>query len=541
MSFLSKPISAVRGEWEVLIGVARSGSVREVVRWCLPALVLGALVRVVLTIHFPYGYFQGDSADFLVTAERLMKHHRWMIHGKKAFLTPILFTIPFLLHVPALIVIPAAQHLAGLAATVMAGALVRFWFRLWRVFIVPVTVIYTLNPALLWYEHALLAECHYLFCTTGLALAGTLLVRRATMRRFVWLIVALFFTAGSRPEGKLFVLFGLGVTALVYWGNWRVWAWRMGVLLACCAGIWMCSRSTQAGLLLYATVLPLAPDVSKVAPGIEPFIAPLRNAGIAQGATVRTKLNSIEKRANNAIRAYLKSIGQGRDQVRVNGLAQKLAVEAVQQKPGVLPIIATNKFLMTFKPNPDGAYIGTSGGYTAEWVIGKQTGALVGRKNMKPILQGLTGRDLKDNEEVAAFLREKYEPYAPEARPFQHDWDWFGLLQGTWNRITIGCQWNAHWEGQRRIPGWPLFWLVAAAGMAASLISRDGMWRFHVPWVGSLMAVWFIVMLTGIVLARYRFVFEPFGIFYVFLLLDFLWSGVAGLANVRRNPRTVNL
>ena len=132
MSFLSKPIGAARREWDVFLETLRSPGFRELIRWCLPALILGGIARLLLTVHFPYGIFQADTPDFLVTAERLLRHHTLVIHGKKAFLAPILFTIPFLLHIPALIVIPIAQHMAGLVATVLAGGLVRCLFRFWR-------------------------------------------------------------------------------------------------------------------------------------------------------------------------------------------------------------------------------------------------------------------------------------------------------------------------------------------------------------------------------------------------------------------------
>ena len=516
MSFLSKAGGALRAEWDVYARIARSGAFRELVRWCLPALALGALARAALTIHFPYGYFQADTPDFLVTAERLLRHHALVIHGKKAFLAPILFTIPFVLHVPALIVIPVAQHLAGLAATVMAGALVRCWFRLWRIFIVPVTVVYTLNPALLWYEHALLAECHYLFCTTGLALAGTLLVRRATMRRFVWLIVALFFTAGSRPEGKLFVLFGLGVTALVYWGNWRLWAWRMGVMLACCAGIWMCSRSTQAGVLLYSTVAPLAPETSRVAPGFRP-VQP------ANAAVQRTKYNAVERHTYNVIRDYLKSTGKKGDEAHVGALAQKLAVEALCHRPLMAPVIAADKFLTACRESTVVSHE-TSGGFTPSWLYDKQSMALLRRKYMKTLMKGLAGRELNGKAAVDAFLHAKYSPLAP---------DWFSPMQEAWSRVTLGAQVDSRGTDKRFVPGWPLFCLLAGAGMLVALIPRDRMWRLHLPWVATLMGVWFIVMLTGVIQPRYRFVFEPFWMLYIFLMLDFACAALKR----RREPR----
>jgi hypothetical protein len=521
MSLLSKPIRAIRLEWAAFAGTLRSPAFRELIFWCLPALVLGAIARLLLNIHFPYGYFQDDTPDFLVTAERLLKHHALVIHGKKAFLAPICFTIPFLLHIPALVVIPIVQHLAGLVATVAAGALVRCWYRLWRLMIVPLTILYTLNPALLWYEQALLAECHYLFCVTATALAGTLLVRRPTLRRFVWLIVALFFTAGSRPEGKLFVVFGLGVVALAYLGGaWKLWARRMGVMLACCAGIWMCTRSTQAGLLLYSTVLPLAPEVSSVAPGMP-------RAGTGGVSIVRTKFNSVEKRANDAIKSYLKSVGKKSDDAHVGALAQKLAIEAICQKPQLVPAIAADKFLLTCRPDPNGAYMDTSGGFTPFWIYDKQTKALTRRKFMKPLMKGLTGRDLASDADIQAFLHSAYKPLDP---------DWFAALQQTWSRLTLGFQWDSHGADKRFVPGWPAFCLLAAAGMLVSLIPRDRLWRFHLPWLAALLGVWFAVMLTGIVLPRYRFVFEPFWIFYIFLLADFLWTAVAAVA-LRKNPR----
>ncbi|HEX4083995.1 MAG TPA: hypothetical protein VHY22_03720 [Chthoniobacteraceae bacterium] len=517
-ALLSKPIDGVRREWAVLLETARSAEFRELLRWCAPALALGLIARAWLTIHFPYGYFQADTPDFLLTAERLLRHHAMVIHGKKSFLAPICFTIPFLLHIPALIVIPMVQHIAGLAATLAAGALVRLWFRCWRWFVIPVTLLYTLNPALLWYEHALLAESHYLFAVTAVALAGTLLVRRPTLRRFVWLIVALFFTAGSRPEGKLFVVFGLGVTALVYAGEWKLWARRMAVMLVCCAGIWMSSRSTQAGLLLYSTVVRWAPQSSSVAPGVEQFVNPIRNADVS---IARTKFNSIEEKCDKALHDYLKSAGRNADEGHVSSLAGKLAMEVIRRRIFILPGIAADKFLLTCRENPDGSFDATSGGFSPEWIYEKQQAAMVRRKFMKTLMKGLTGRPMDNsNADVSAFLHAEYQPLSP---------DWFTPLQAAWNRLTLGYQWHSHGSDKRFVPGWPACYFLCAAGMLASLIPRDRLWRFHWPWLATLLGVWFAVMLTGVVNSRYRFVFEPFCIFYVFLLLDYIAGAFGGL------------
>jgi hypothetical protein len=141
-------------------------------------------------------------------------------------------------------------------------------------------------------------------------------------------------------------------------------------------------------------------------------------------------------------------------------------------------------------------------------------------------MKGLVGRDLGSDAEIRAFLHAEYTPLEP---------DWFTALQKAWSEATLGLQWGSHGADKRFIPGWPAFCLLAAAGMLVSLVPRDRLWRFHLPWLAALMGVWFLVMLTGVVQPRYRFVFEPFWIFYIFLLPDFLSSGAAALA--RRSGR----
>lgn len=489
----------------------RDPAFHELLCWCLPALLIGGALRLALAIHFPYGYVQGDTMDFLLTTERLLIHHALVLHSKKAFLSPILYTLPFLLHIPALLIIPLAQHFLGLVLTLLTGGLTRWWFRHWRWFIVPATVLTTINPALLWMEHAVLAECHYLFCTTALAAVGTVFALRPTPRKFVWLIVVLLLTGGSRPEGKLFIAFGLMLVALVYWGNWREWTKRVAIMLVASALIWMSSRNNQAGVLIYATVLPLAPEISKVAPDFSPWINPLREKYVAQGATVRTKLTTAEKAVSDVADKYLRTTGRGNS--HLNAFCQKLAVEAALHKPWLLPAIAAHKFLMSCR----GA---VSGGYTEEWVHKKQLVALIHRPWVFEIIHGLTGRELRTKEEAAAFIQENYAPLNP---------DWFAPLQNGWSKFTLAFHGKSRHVGDEKIPRLSYLFTAAVLGMLVSLVRPGPLWRFHVPWLLTLGGVWFVVMLTGVVNARYRFVFEPFAILYALLCLDYLWIGMETL------------
>jgi len=223
----------------------------------------------------------------------------------------------------------------------------------------------------------------------------------------------------------------------------------------------------------------------------------------------------VERQANEALKKYLKSLGNPSADRNINALAQKLALEAIRQRPLALPGIAADKFLLTCRPASDGTYMDTSGGFTPYWIYNKQRDALERRKFMIELMPGLTGRALDDDTAIDAFLHQEYEPLSP---------DWFAPLQQAWSKLTLGFQWASHGADKRFIPGWPAFYLVAATGMLLSLIPRDRLWRFHLPWVGTLLGVWFAVMLTGIVLPRYRFVFEPFFLFYAVLILDFVCS-----------------
>ena len=112
--------------------------------------------------------------------------------------------------------------------------------------------------------------------------------------------------------------------------------------------------------------------------------------------------------------------------------------------------------------------------------------------------------------------------------------DWFSPLQRAWSLPDAGAAMGFARGGQAvhaRLAG--LLPGGEGAGMLAALFPRDRLWRFHLPWIAAFFGVWFAVMLTGVVNPRYRFVFEPFCLFYAGLLLDFLWSGAARLVNLR--------
>jgi hypothetical protein len=487
-------------------------SLRELLLWCLPALMCGGLARGLLLAHFPYGYVHPDSPDFLVTADRFLFHHRFVLHGKKAFLAPILFLLPMLVKIPCLLIIPWAQHLFGLIYTVMVGAIVRCWTVFWRWWIVPATMLATLNPAVLYYEHALIAESQYLWCVTALVLAGSAYALEQTRGRFILLLLALLLTAGSRPEGKLYVLFCLLLVPMLHWGQWRKLAIFGVITLAFSILTWMSTRNTQAGVLLYATLLPLAPETPKSAPDFGPVIAPLRNERLARGALAMPDFVREEKSITGVLYPYLESKGISTN--TAGAFCQRLAVEAALHRPLLLPLVALDKFLL-------GTTFPTNEGFGIHWLQDIQIDSCTFKPWMLELMPLMTGRPISTKDDLVDYVKKEFPPIQP---------DWFSGLQRAWLLGTTGARIPLR-GALAGVPGVPLFYLLGAAGMVAGLIRPGAMRKVHIAWIITLGFTALVVMLTGVVNPRYRFVFEPFALLYVFVLVD----GILALA-MRRAP-----
>lgn len=501
----------------------RSPGLRELLWYCAPALFLGVALRALLTWQMPYGYMQFDSADFLATAVSFLTKGSLSIHSKRTFLVPILYTLPFVLRLPALIVIPIAQHLLGIAVILMSGALIRLWLAPWRWVIIPVTIILAANPVILWFEHALMSESVYLFCVFALALAGTLFTRQATSRQFAFVLVALFFTAAARPEGRLFFGFGFALVLAVQWGNWKT-CWRRMAWLAGVALVTMLlTRTHQAGQLLYATVLPLAPDESKVDPEFGRLVRPLRDEVRRFRGGVPKKLQSLEQELADLSLDYLKAKGVRNPDG--NALCQRMAIEACLNQPRALPGLALSKFLVASK-GP------TSIGYDEPRLHEKLDVGFNRKDQLIVLSRGLIGWQLNDESAVSSFIREHYHPLA-----------WYSFLDSSWQRLTMPQARRAGVSVSSPLPELTLFFKLALAGMLITLLTIGPFQKFHVPWILSLALLWFAVALTGVDNPRYRYVFEPFCLIYIAVGAALLWMNALRLFEIltRNAQRTARL
>ena len=133
-------------------------TLRDALWWALPALLLGAVLRLLFLSYLPYAYWGSDSRSYFSFAYTLLEKGYISLDDKRRFIYPLLMTPIAALPGAPLRWVAWLQHGLGLATLVPLAYIVRKSFVGWRWWVVPITVLYTGMPVLLWYEHELLGE-----------------------------------------------------------------------------------------------------------------------------------------------------------------------------------------------------------------------------------------------------------------------------------------------------------------------------------------------------------------------------------------------
>ncbi len=523
--------------------------VHEFLWFCVPGVTIALFLRGWLMTAMPYGYYHPDTHDFLTTVFFLKAHHHWEVHGKTTFLTPLLYALAFVPKVPALFLIPLAQHARGLLLVLMTGALARLWFVRWRWWIVPVTALAAMQPAMLFWEHALMSESGFVFCAVGLALAGTIFAHWPNRTSYGVLLASMGCVAAARPEGNLWQTAGILLVLLVYAGRWRQeWVKIAGVAVVA-LGMFSITKTSHSGLLLYASLVHLTPDHPRTVPGFDPYILPLRDQMIAKRSQkVSDDVVRTSKKINAALTAYLKDhphapLGLAHDKKpserertarptdddpetelrygnNTSNLCRRLAIESALAHPAALPGYAWRKFRAPI--NQD------SGGVFEDYAFHeKQAFSLAGKPVVSKVLgPGLIGAPLDTPDQARAFVEQHYDLTRV---------GWFNILERTWQHAVDHFHLpDGNYSADYQLPGLPVYHLLGVLGAVVALFRPGVARRFHQGFVPVMFGAWFAVMLTAAVIPRHRFVWEPFWLLYGFFFFD----GVVALvfALTRRPP-----
>ncbi len=241
--------------------VTRPGPVRDALRWAVPALIAGLIVRAMFLSFSPYAFWAADSQSYLMLPYRLFHGGEWVFREKRRWLYPILLIPAYGLPGSPLKWLAVWQHAFGLAAVLPLAYVVRRWFVAWKLWVVPITVLYVLCPMLLGYEHVVLAE----FLLPALViwtLAGwTLWIKRAEEGRchlsaWWWMWVPLLLLILSKPQSRFFwpgLLIGLLFAS--FWKKLTKWQWAsLALILAITLTV---GKSSQGVRLAYSTLFSL--------------------------------------------------------------------------------------------------------------------------------------------------------------------------------------------------------------------------------------------------------------------------------------------
>jgi hypothetical protein len=233
---------------------------RDVLLWSVPALLVGAFLRVVLIHTSPYAFWGADSRSFLGFTNGVLTDFYFSINEKRRYLYP-LFLFPIsLLPGGTLRWLAWIQAALGLASILPLAYLVRRVFSAWRWWIVPITVLYAGMPVFLWFEHELIAESPFfqaMVWTLG-GWAAWVAQKEAVRARHLWwwFLVPLAIMMLTKPSGKM--LWPGIALALVLVGSWRVLRWPQGTALAAVFGAALTVGSdNQGSWLLYTSSFPL--------------------------------------------------------------------------------------------------------------------------------------------------------------------------------------------------------------------------------------------------------------------------------------------
>lgn len=485
---------------------------RELLLWCLPGLVVGLVLRVLMMKAMPFAYVQHDSFRLLVGgADWLLPVDRVAFGDNVPCLVPALFRLAQFGPLPALKTIALAQHALGWLQIALVGALVRFWLPRWKWWIIPVTLVFAAHPSFLWYEHAVMLETAYVFAIVVLAVAGTWLLRRPSLIAATTLCAATVLIAFTRPEGKLFVAFGALALAVAFWKSWRQLAAATAMFAATLGFIAWGTVPGESGVLLYSSVLHLSPETPRCHPGVAPYVAELRRKAIEEATKEPAFVSRSQREAlSDALLKFVAAhpgTGRGAKAAeRANHIAKSLATETCLQNPFSLPALAMLKFR-------DSADDLANGRLSKSWVHERQIDRLrSGWRFIQPIDVQLYGRAFADVDALSKFVRTSYHPDRLR---------WFGELHEEWRDLyDLRMDDTDYFESE--VHGLPWFYLLPVSGMLIGMLWFTPARRFHLCWATVLAGIWFIVMLTANERARFRMGFEPFIFLYPFLTFDWL-------------------
>lgn len=491
--------AALRRDWRdgmtSLRELVGSRPVREALRLCVPALVVGFALRVAFVVAAPYGYFLSDTRNFIDPAG-----------SSRTFFAAALYLIPVAMGAPVLKVVPWIQHAMGLWMIAAAGLLCAACLRRWRWWIVPLTLIVAAHPSILWYEHMALPESMFVVLTLTTGLAFALFLKIPSPPTFLILWGSIFLTAGARQEGFLYALAALAGCALAFRHDRRRMASYLGATFLFLFLTTRASHTAQGGQMLISSLIQYAPDRLWSAPDYSSRAMALRDKFKPLWPIYPEDHNETRDIIVQDVGGFLteeRGLSQEEQKRANNAFCRRVAIEIALRNFWVLPKIAYYKWRATHIEAPAPVF---DGDWMRDYALRKAFGS--DRSKERKFLPALYGRSYASADSFDHDLREIY---------YRNSLGWLDAWRASFVRWSLWPH-DQTTIGEGGIPGMPqklprLPWLypLAMAGLVGALFVVDRQRRTTlIMWLAMLIFVGFIVAVTGSLRSRYRLAFEPY-------------------------------
>jgi hypothetical protein len=337
----------------------------------------------------------------------------------------------------------------------------------------------------------------------------------------------------------MMLLFGFALIPLVLWPRWKAMLIAALCLVAVHEVASLGAGGSHAFSLLYATLFEFTPDDIQSEPELAPYLLPLRDETIREGADTPTDLVALAKKINDQVEKFLKEKrGAGRkDKELISATERRLCVEILERRPLDVILTPLVKFRMACDAWASGADFGKHA------LLEKQPEAIRRLHDEVNVLGiGLTGRPL-DQAGMQQFIIDHYDPARTR---------WFTYYEEAWSQASIAVRLpdrpapRPRWahdfvsmipNPESVIPGVPAYFLLAWAGMIAAMVMPGPLRRAQAVWILAMLFTWYVATMVGVTNARFRFAYDP--VCYIYAVAAIVWAagGIGRLASRARGPK----
>ena len=480
--------------------------VRKVLLFCLPALVVGLVFRVVMMVQWPFAFVISDTHEFFGSTLNPLDV------PSRTFLPKLLYRAPLLFHAPVLPWAAFIQHVAGLGAVVVTGFLTRLWLQRWRWWIVPITLLMAIHPTLLWYEHMCLPDSIFVALILLSSLCGGLYFRRPSAPLLAALIASLWLTAGARQEGFLLLPFAFLLVISRHRLELHAQARRIATVAALILAGVVTNQTSQGGLMLLTSTIQMAPDELWFSKPLSPVIAELRDQFKTDWSAYPANHNASRKIIAARIGEFLAASSGSKTRIPdavVARTCKVVAVEIAVRNIWRLPGLAFHKFLATHTEpaSPD---------FGPAWLHRKHLSIFFGKPGEPPpkdhrLLSAYYGRTFESAEQAASELPKMYPVMEP---------DWMSKFQEGFVGAENFLRFPDRQLGNQILPGMRLLYLIGFAGLLLTALQRRPWLGYEQLWLLFLLFEAFAAFMTSSLRSRYRLPYEAWWFIGVFCFAE---------------------